>query len=71
MGSGAMICIPSFVNIDSGVQTLIGWGYTDSKVISLTAKPTCLGPYSVSCVRTLKLNMSVRNTSRRRHVVIM
>jgi hypothetical protein len=44
MGSGAMMCIPSFVN--SGVQTLIEWGYTDRKVISLAAKPTCLGPRS-------------------------
>jgi hypothetical protein len=40
MGSGAMIYIPSFIKIGSGIQTLIGGGYTctyrhtDSKVIS-------------------------------------
>jgi hypothetical protein len=26
MGSGAMIYIPSFINIGSGIQKLIGWG---------------------------------------------
>jgi hypothetical protein len=25
MGSGAMIYIPSFMNTDSGIQTLTGW----------------------------------------------
>jgi hypothetical protein len=35
MGSGAMIYIPSFMKIGSGIQKLM-WrgGYTDSKVIS-------------------------------------
>jgi hypothetical protein len=30
MGSGAMIHIPSFIKIGSGIQTLIG-GYTDTQ----------------------------------------
>jgi hypothetical protein len=38
MGSGAMIYIPSFVKIGSGIQKLMGGGmehrHTDSKVIS-------------------------------------
>jgi hypothetical protein len=34
MGSNAMIYIPSYIKIGSGIQKLIGWGYTDSKVIS-------------------------------------
>jgi hypothetical protein len=38
MGSGAVIYVPSFIKIGSGVQNLIGEGYTDthtdSKVIS-------------------------------------
>jgi hypothetical protein len=34
MGSGAMIYIPRFMKIFSGIQKLImGGGYTDSKVI--------------------------------------
>jgi hypothetical protein len=39
MGSGAMICIPSFIKIGSGIQKLI-WGdsqtqrHTDGMVIS-------------------------------------
>jgi hypothetical protein len=38
MGSGAMIYIPSFIKIGSGIQKLIGGGgiyrHTDSMVIS-------------------------------------
>jgi hypothetical protein len=46
MGSGAVIYVPSFMKIGSGVQKLIGWGntqththththtHTDSNVIS-------------------------------------
>jgi hypothetical protein len=37
IGSGAMIYIRSFVNIDSGIQRLLaggGYRHTDSKVIS-------------------------------------
>jgi hypothetical protein len=38
MGSGAGIYVPSFIKIGSGIQKLIGAGYTDthtdSKVIS-------------------------------------
>jgi hypothetical protein len=41
MGSGAMIYIPSFINIGSGIQMLIGvntetktHGHTDSMVIA-------------------------------------
>jgi hypothetical protein len=34
MGSGAMIYIPSFIKIDSGIPKLIAEGYTDSMVIS-------------------------------------
>jgi hypothetical protein len=33
MGSGAVIYVPSFIKIGSGIQKLIG-GDTDSKVIS-------------------------------------
>jgi hypothetical protein len=33
MGSGAMIYIPSFTKIGSGIETLIG-GYTDSMEIA-------------------------------------
>jgi hypothetical protein len=33
MDSGAMIYIPSFIKIGSGIQKLIG-GYTDSMVIA-------------------------------------
>jgi hypothetical protein len=33
-GSGAMIYIPSFIKIGSGIQKLIGRGYTDRKEIS-------------------------------------
>jgi hypothetical protein len=40
MGSGAVIYVPSFIKIGSGVQTLIGGGDThtptDSNVISYT-----------------------------------
>jgi hypothetical protein len=36
MGSGAMIYIPSFIKIDSGIQRLVGGinRHTDSMVIS-------------------------------------
>jgi hypothetical protein len=34
MGSGAMIYIPSFIKIGSGIQKLLGGEYTDSMVIS-------------------------------------
>jgi hypothetical protein len=37
VGSGAVIYIPSFIKIGSGIQKLMGGGgftYTDSKVIS-------------------------------------
>jgi hypothetical protein len=30
MGSGAMIYVPSFINIGSGIQKLIGREYTDT-----------------------------------------
>jgi hypothetical protein len=33
MGSGGMICIPSFIKIGSGIQKLMGGG-TDSMVIA-------------------------------------
>jgi hypothetical protein len=29
MGSGAMIYVPSFIKIGSGIQKLMGGGYTD------------------------------------------
>jgi hypothetical protein len=32
MGSGAMIYIPSFIKTGSGIQKLMGRGYTDSMV---------------------------------------
>jgi hypothetical protein len=31
MGSGAMIYIPSSINIDSGIQKLPGKGFTDTE----------------------------------------
>jgi hypothetical protein len=31
MGSGAMIYIPSFIKISSGIPKLIGEGYTDTQ----------------------------------------
>jgi hypothetical protein len=31
MGSGAMIYIPSFIKIGSGIQKLMGRGYTDTQ----------------------------------------
>jgi hypothetical protein len=34
MGSGAVIYVPSFIKIDSGIQKLIRGGYTGSNVIS-------------------------------------
>jgi hypothetical protein len=35
MGSGAVIYVPNFIKIGSGIQKLIGWDtHTDSKVIS-------------------------------------
>jgi hypothetical protein len=34
IGSGTMIHIPSFIKICSGIQKLMGWGDTDSMVIS-------------------------------------
>jgi hypothetical protein len=36
MSSGAIIYIPSFVKIGSGIRKLIGGGYTDSMVIAYT-----------------------------------
>jgi hypothetical protein len=33
MGSGAMICIPSFIKIGSVIQKLIGGRYTDIHTI--------------------------------------
>jgi hypothetical protein len=33
MGSSDVICIPSLIEIDSGIQKLMG-GYTDSKMVS-------------------------------------
>jgi hypothetical protein len=30
MGSGAMICIPSFIKISSGIQMLMGGGIKDT-----------------------------------------
>jgi hypothetical protein len=36
MGSGAMICTPSFVETGSGIQNLIEGGFRDSMVISKT-----------------------------------
>jgi hypothetical protein len=35
MGSGAMICIPSFVKIGSAIQNLIG-GYTDTQTVCIS-----------------------------------
>jgi hypothetical protein len=34
MGSGAMIYIPSFIKIGSGIQKMMGGGYTDNMVIA-------------------------------------
>jgi hypothetical protein len=35
MGSDVMLCIPSFINISSGIQKLIGkGGFTDSMEIA-------------------------------------
>jgi hypothetical protein len=34
MGSSGMIYISSFIKIDSGIQKLLGGGYTGSTVIS-------------------------------------
>jgi hypothetical protein len=31
MGSGAIICIPSFIKTGSGIQKLIARGYTDTQ----------------------------------------
>jgi hypothetical protein len=31
MGSGAMICIPSFIKTGSGIQKLMGVGFTDTQ----------------------------------------
>jgi hypothetical protein len=31
MGLGAVMYVPSFIEIDSGVQMLIGEGYTDTR----------------------------------------
>jgi hypothetical protein len=33
MDSGAMICVPSFIKIGSGIQKLIRRGFTDSMEI--------------------------------------
>jgi hypothetical protein len=32
MGSGAMIYIPSFINIGSGIQKVMWGGYTDMQI---------------------------------------
>jgi hypothetical protein len=34
MGSGAMIYVPGFIKIGSGIEKLIGEGFTDSNMIS-------------------------------------
>jgi hypothetical protein len=39
MGSGAMIYMPSFINIGSGSQKLIG-GYTNTQTARRSHKPT-------------------------------
>jgi hypothetical protein len=39
MGSGAMIYMPSFITIGSGVQKLMG-EYTDTQTAWLSHKPT-------------------------------
>jgi hypothetical protein len=30
IGSGAMICVPGFIRIGSGIQKLLGRGFTDT-----------------------------------------
>jgi hypothetical protein len=42
MGSGAMIYIPSFINISSGIKELIGVGvgFTDTQAAWRSHKPT-------------------------------
>jgi hypothetical protein len=41
MGSGAMIHIPSFIKIGSGIQKLIGGGgYIDAQILRCSHKPT-------------------------------
>jgi hypothetical protein len=34
MGSGAVIYVPSFIKIGSGIKKVNRWEYTDSNVIS-------------------------------------
>jgi hypothetical protein len=76
MGSGAMIYIPSFVNIGSGIQKLMGPIHRQqgNLINRLRARGLVL-ICGVACVKrnaeTLKLNVSVRNVSRRRRVIIM
>jgi hypothetical protein len=38
--SGAMMYIPSFINIGSGIQKLMGWGFTDTQTAWRSHKPT-------------------------------
>jgi hypothetical protein len=40
MGLGAMIYIPSFIKIGSGIQKLIRGGYTDTQTGCRPHKPT-------------------------------
>jgi hypothetical protein len=39
MGSGAMIYVPSFINVGLGIQKLMG-GYTDTQTAWISQKPT-------------------------------
>jgi hypothetical protein len=41
MGSDAVIYVPSFIKIGSGVQKLTG-GYTDTQTAQLSHKPTSI-----------------------------
>jgi hypothetical protein len=40
MGSGSMIYIPSFLKIGSGIQKLIGGGFTDTQTAWRSCKTT-------------------------------
>jgi hypothetical protein len=42
MGSGAMIYIPGFIKIGSGIQKLIGGGFTDTQTACRSHKPTLI-----------------------------
>jgi hypothetical protein len=42
MGLGAMMYVPSFIKIDSVIQKLIGWGFTDTQTAWRSHKPTFL-----------------------------